>query len=149
MNHEPQRPQPIEITVSEEALHKAEEFIEAEEGAANKFKGWLAVLVTLAAFVMSVFHLYTAYAIVPTQTLRPVHVGFVLSPCFLIFPLAPRVRHRARGWDWLGAPVVEAMRRTNGWIMPLVTTAFIAYALLGPLLPAPWTHKGYEVGRLI
>ena len=45
--------------------------------------------------------------------------------------------------------VLEAMRRTNGWIMPVITSCFILYALAGPYLPAPWTHKGYEVGRLI
>lgn len=28
--------------------------------------------------------------------------------------------------------VMEAMRRTNGWIMPVITSAFIAYALFGP-----------------
>jgi TRAP transporter 4TM/12TM fusion protein len=45
--------------------------------------------------------------------------------------------------------VLEAMRRSTGWVMPVITLAFIAYALFGPLLPAPWTHKGYEVGRLV
>jgi TRAP transporter 4TM/12TM fusion protein len=45
--------------------------------------------------------------------------------------------------------VLEAMRRSNGWVMPIVTLCFIAYALAGPVLPAPWTHKGYEVGRLV
>jgi TRAP transporter 4TM/12TM fusion protein len=179
---EPQQP----VAVSDEALHKAEEFIEAEEGAANKFKGWLRAFVVGVAFVMSVFHLYTAYAIVPTQTLRPVHVAFVLFLCFLVFPAAPRFRHRVMWWDWIAAAlaiavaayliaggdditdrntspepwdiafgvalivlVLEAMRRTGGWIMPAITSAFIAYALLGPYLPAPWTHKGYEVGRLV
>jgi TRAP transporter 4TM/12TM fusion protein len=172
--------------VSEEALHKAEEFIEAEEGAANKLKGWLGVFVVAVAFVMSAFHLYTAYAIVPTQTLRPVHVGFVLFLSFLVFPLHPRFRHRVMWWDWLAAAlaiaivvyliqggddftdrntsplpwdiafgvtlialVLEAMRRCTGWVMPVITLAFIAYALAGPLLPAPWTHKGYEIGRLV
>ena len=173
-------------SVSEAALHKAEEFIEAEEGAANKLKGWLGIFVTAVAFIMSVFHLYTAYAIVPTQTLRPVHVGFVLFLCFLVFPVAARFRHRIMWWDWLAAAlaiaivvyliqggddftdrntspapwdiafgialivlVLEAMRRTNGWIMPIITSCFLAYALFGPVLPAPWTHKGYEVGRLV
>ena len=186
MNQPTPSPQSIDTTVSAEALHKAEEFIEAEEGAANKFKGWLAALVTLAAFVMSVFHLYTAYAIVPTQTLRPLHVAFVLGLCFLVFPVASRFRHRVMWWDWLAvilsvaivvyliqggddftdrntSPeawdiafgialivlVLEAMRRTNGWIMPVITLAFVAYALFGPWLPAPWTHKGYEIGRLV
>ena len=178
--HEP------EAAVSEAALHKAEEFIEAEEGAANKLKGWLGVFVVVVAFVMSVFHLYTAYAIVPTQTLRPIHVGFVLFLCFLVFPVAARFRHRIMWWDWIAAAlaiavvvyliqggddftdrntspepwdiafgivlivmVLEAMRRTNGWIMPIITSCFLAYALFGPYLPAPWTHKGYEVGRLV
>ncbi len=174
------------IVVSDEALSKAEEFIEAEEGAANKFKGWLNVFVIATAFAMSAFHLYTAYGIVATQTLRPVHVGFVLFLCFLVFPISNKFRHRIMWWDWLAAAlsiaivwyliqggddftdrntapapwdiafgialivlVMEAMRRTNGWIMPAITSCFIAYALLGAYLPAPWTHKGYEIGRLV
>jgi TRAP transporter 4TM/12TM fusion protein len=175
-----------DVVVSQESLQKAEEFIEAEEGAANKLKGWLGIFVTAVAFLMSVFHLYTAYGIVPTYTLRPVHVGFVLFLCFLMFPISTRFRHRVMWWDWLAAAlsiavvvylmlggddltdrntapnpwdivfgvslivlVLEAMRRTNGWIMPVITSAFILYALLGPYLPAPWTHKGYEIGRLV
>ena len=88
-----------EHEVSQASLAKAEEYIEAEEGAANKFKGWLAFLVTALAVAMSVFHLYTAYAIVPTQTLRPMHVGMVLFLCFLIFPISARFRHRIMWWD--------------------------------------------------
>ena len=187
MTHEhPQLAHAPAAGVSAEALHKAEEFIEAEEGAANKLKGWLGIFVVAVAFAMSAFHLYTAYAIVPTQTLRPVHVGFVLFLSFLVFPLHPRFRHRVMWWDWLAAAlaiaivvyliqggddftdrntsplpwdiafgialialVLEAMRRCTGWIMPIITLAFIAYALFGPHLPAPWTHKGYEIGRLV
>ena len=33
--------------------------------------------------------------------------------------------------------------------MPVITLAFVAYALFGAYLPAPWTHKGYEVARLV
>ena len=47
------------------------------------------------------------------------------------------------------ALILEAMRRTTGWIMPAVTGAFILYALFGAYLPSPWTHKGYEVARLV
>ena len=58
------------------------------------------------------------------------------------------------GWDIffgvaLIALVMEAMRRTAGWIMPAVTGAFVLYALFGAYLPSPWTHKGYEVARLV
>ena len=90
----PQANHSEEVVISEKALQKAEEFIEAEEGAANKLKGWLGVLVTALAVVMSVFHLYSAYAIVPTQILRPIHVGFVLVLCFLMFPIANKYRHQ-------------------------------------------------------
>jgi TRAP transporter 4TM/12TM fusion protein len=45
--------------------------------------------------------------------------------------------------------VLEAMRRTTGWILPVITGCFLAYAFFGPYLPAPWTHKGYELPRLI
>src|SRR5213076_3226677 len=30
-----------------------------------------------------------------------------------------------------------------------ITFCFLAYAFFGPYLPAPWTHKGYEIPRLI
>src|SRR4051795_10302006 len=45
--------------------------------------------------------------------------------------------------------VLEAMRRATGWIMPVITFCFLLYAFFGPYLPAPWTHKGYEVPRLV
>jgi len=172
--------------VSAESLQKAEKYIEAEEGAANMPLGGLAVFLTLAAVAMSGFHLYAAYSIVPTQTLRGIHVAFVLALTFLLFPVARRFRHRIMWWDWLAAAlaiavaayaiyggddftdrntlplpwdvvfgialivlVLEAMRRTSGWVMPVITVAFLAYALAGPWLPAPWTHKGYDVGRLV
>ena len=45
--------------------------------------------------------------------------------------------------------ILEAMRRTSGWVMPVVSLAFLTYALIGPWLPAPWTHQGYDVGRLV
>jgi len=57
-------------------------------------------------------------------------------------------------WDMvfgvaLAALVLEAMRRATGWIMPVITVCFLLYAFFGPFLPAPWTHKGYEVPRLV
>jgi TRAP transporter 4TM/12TM fusion protein len=107
---------PAEPVVDAESLKKAEEYIEEEEGASNKLRGWLGVFVTATAMVMSVFHLYTAYAIVPTQTLRPVHVGFVLFLSYLLFPVAKRYRHRIMWWDWAAA---------------LVSVAVIAYILNG------------------
>ena len=106
-DHQAERAQ-LSADIDAAALQKAEEYIEQEEGAANKLKGGLAFFVTLAAVVMSVFHLYTAYAIVPTQTLRPVHVAFVLFLCFLVFPVSARFRHRIMWWDWAAALLAVA-----------------------------------------
>ena len=45
--------------------------------------------------------------------------------------------------------VLEATRRTTGWILPAVAVAFLAYAWLGAYLPPPWTHQGYGIDRLV
>src|SRR4030095_7807001 len=45
--------------------------------------------------------------------------------------------------------VLEAKRRTNGWIFPVVALGFLAYAWFGPWLPPPWTHQGYRLDRLV
>ncbi len=174
------------VAVSDEALQKAESFVEAEEGAANRLMGWAGKISTAIAVVMSLFHLYAAYAIVPTQELRYIHVAFTLVLSFLLFPLAKRFRNRVRWWDiipgivavativyalWGGDDftdratmpdrwdvivgivfivlLLEATRRTTGAIMPVVSLLFIAYAMLGPYLPAPWTHRGYDLPRLV
>jgi TRAP transporter 4TM/12TM fusion protein len=90
-----------------EGLHKAEELVEQEEGLTNRLTGWAGTIVTIIAVAMSLFHLYAAYEIVPTQELRYTHVGFVLVLCFLLFPMAPRFRNRIQWWDvLLGAAAV-------------------------------------------
>ncbi len=45
--------------------------------------------------------------------------------------------------------VLEATRRTTGWIMPVIVIAFLVYAMVGPELPKPWTHRGYDIDRLV
>src|SRR6266576_1818386 len=180
------RPGPDESAIDGEALKKAEQFIEAEEGASNKLRGALGIFVSATAVAMSLFHLYSAYAIVPTQVLRPVHVGFVLFLSYLLFPVAKRYRHRIMWWDWAAAfaavaviayilqggdeiwdrntspdnwdiafgialilLILEGMRRASGWVMPVVVTSFVLYALVGEQLPGSWAHRSYEVGRLV
>jgi TRAP transporter 4TM/12TM fusion protein len=172
--------------ISAEALRKAEEYVQQEEGAGNRLTGLTATIVTGIAVVMTLFHLYAAYDIVPTQELRYIHVAFVLLLSFLLFPLAGRFRNRIRWFDvipalggiaiiayalWGGDDfldratvpdrwdvilggifivlVLEAARRTTGPIMPVVAILFIAYAMFGPYLPPPWTHRGFDVARLV
>ena len=45
--------------------------------------------------------------------------------------------------------VLEASRRTTGLIMVGVVLAFLIYAFIGPLLPNPWTHRGYDIDRIV
>jgi TRAP-type uncharacterized transport system fused permease subunit len=47
--------------------------------------------------------------------------------------------------------VLEATRRTVGWVLPAICLAFVAYAFLGGLLPFGWDlgHKGYDLERLV
>src|SRR5512146_3237754 len=92
-----------DLVISEEALKKAEEFIEEEEGAHNKYPGALGTALTAFAVAMSLFHLYAAIEIVPAYILRPVHVAFALALVFLLFPIAPRFSHRLMWWDVLMA----------------------------------------------
>jgi len=175
-----------DVVVDEEARRKAEAYVEEEEGAASHFKGLTEIFLTAVAVAMSLFHLYAAYAIIPAQVLRAIHVGFVLFLTFLLFPAAKRFRNRILPWDvslsLLGVAVIayllvdfddfieravtpthwdlffgvslvllvlEATRRTSGWILTLVVASFIAYAYAGPYLPAPWTHRGYDTERLV
>ena len=173
--------------VPAEALQKAEAYVELEEGPLNKLGGALGTFVTAVAVIMSLFHLYAAYGIMPTHVLRGIHVAFVLFLCFLLYPVAKRFRHRVHWWDWLAALaqpghhrlhargrrrfprtrhqsqsmgsrfsaialivlVLEAARRTAGWIMPAICVAFLVYAIVGKDLPPPWTHYGMDASRIV
>src|SRR5262244_4495550 len=87
--------------ISEEQLRKAEEYVQQEEGAANRLSGWVGIVVTVIAVAMTLFHLYAAYDIVPTIPLRYTHVAFVLLLSFLLFPLSARFRNRIQWFDVL------------------------------------------------
>jgi len=100
--------------ITEEQLRKAEEYVQQEEGAANRLSGWVGIVVTGIAVAMTLFHLYAAYDIVPTIPLRYTHVAFVLLLSFLLFPLSARFRNRIQWFDV---------------IPPLLGIATIVYAL--------------------
>ncbi len=181
--------------ISADALKKAEEFIERGGGGGGggegggrqqaSYAGWLGYIGTGLAVVMSLFHLYAAYDIVPTYVLRWVHVGFVLVLVFLLFPISLRYRNRFAIWDvvFIAASIAVIYYLIAGGddLVDRATTATSTdvvfgvdlrdpgprsdathhrldhaggghllhpYALFGPYLPPPWTHKGYEFDRL-
>src|SRR5690349_11153557 len=105
-----------EPEISKEGLNKAEEYVEQEEGAINRFGGWFGHLLTALAAAMSLFHVYAAFFVVPPETLRAVHVGAALFLIFLLYPVARRFRHRVMAWDV---------------VLSLAAAGTIVYLLLG------------------
>ena len=100
--------------ISEEARKRVEELIEEEEGAHNRYQGVLAVLLTAAAVVMSLFHLYSAVEIVPAYILRPVHVAFALALAGQIVEIGSvfHGQHRGNGGECRGMAEFEAVMIT-------------------------------------
>ncbi|HEX7125735.1 MAG TPA: TRAP transporter fused permease subunit [Thermodesulfobacteriota bacterium] len=45
--------------------------------------------------------------------------------------------------------VLEAARRTTGWMLPALAVLALAYAFYGTWLPAPWGHRGYDLERVV
>ena len=45
--------------------------------------------------------------------------------------------------------VLEANRRTTGWIVPAISVCFLLYCYFGPYLPEPWAHRGFDIAQLI
>ncbi len=48
--------------------------------------------------------------------------------------------------------ILEAARRTTGWVLSAVAVAFLLYAYLpyiGITLPDPWGHRGYSLQRIV
>ena len=97
--HSPLPPEIAPGALDEATAARVERLIEEEEGVQNRFTGWLSWIATGVALAMSLFHLYAAWSIVPTNSLRFVHVGFAMVLGFLLFPMARRWRHRLMPWD--------------------------------------------------
>ncbi len=75
---------------------------------------------------------------------------------FLIFDFDNIIDRAVTPTSWdvlLGAililVILETNRRCSGLVMPLTALGFLVYAMVGPLLPKPWTHRGYDVARIV
>lgn len=45
--------------------------------------------------------------------------------------------------------VLEATRRTTGWVMSCIALCFLAYAFFGSYIPGALSHKGYSLERVM
>ena len=99
MSHPALPPEVQPGALDDDTARKVEELIEQEEGAQNRLPGLLGHAAVAVALAMSLFHLWAAWDIVPTTTLRYVHVAFAMVLGFALFPAARRFRHRVMPWD--------------------------------------------------
>jgi TRAP-type uncharacterized transport system fused permease subunit len=44
--------------------------------------------------------------------------------------------------------ILEATRRSSGWIMPITCILFLIYAI-GSLASVSWSHRGYDLERIV
>ncbi len=45
--------------------------------------------------------------------------------------------------------VLDATRRAIGWPLPIVTSLFLLYAYFGNLIPGSFSHRGYDIHRIL
>ncbi|MBI4505103.1 MAG: TRAP transporter fused permease subunit [Chloroflexi bacterium] len=183
--------------IDEEALQRdvaaaqavAEEIENPEEAEPRTLTGALGRWVTVVALSLVAFQMWTAWqGSYPNLVQRALHLGFVFTLVFVMYPPLHRMRqrNRVRPIDWLlvvcsivsmgyvvinydrivedptsstlwdilfGAIatvlVLDATRRTVGFVFPLVSLAFVAYAYVGPLFPGAWGHPGFSTETVI
>jgi TRAP transporter 4TM/12TM fusion protein len=90
---------------------------------------WFDVIAAAIAVAILVYAIeggenFTDRATIPTQT------DIILGVVFIVL-------------------LLEATRRTIGWIVPAVAILFMVYAMAGPYLPSPWNHRGYGLDQLV
>lgn len=45
--------------------------------------------------------------------------------------------------------ILEASRRTIGWVLPAIAVCFLLYCTFGPYVPEPFDHRGFSINRII
>jgi TRAP transporter 4TM/12TM fusion protein len=90
---------------------------------------WWDILLGVAGAVILVYAMYGGEDFTDRNTL-PNQTDVILGSIFIVL-------------------LLEATRRTTGSIVPGITIGFLAYAYLGPHLPQPWTHRGFDVSQIV
>jgi TRAP transporter 4TM/12TM fusion protein len=95
---------------------------------------------------------------------RPAIVDWLFaaaSVAVLVYPLLDFAAFETRGTDPTGMDIamgigltlllLEATRRTVGWVLPAICVAFLLYGYFGAYIPLGWKigHRGYDVQSLV
>ncbi|MCX7323730.1 MAG: TRAP transporter fused permease subunit [Hyphomicrobiales bacterium] len=87
---------------------------------------WLLVFVA----IFCTFHLWAYAEQIKTRATRPTADDLVLGAALILL-------------------ILEATRRTVGWILPAVTIGFMLYCYFGPSMPEPFDHRGFSLNRIV
>lgn len=91
--------------------------------------------------------------VIPDLTLASASVVVALYPLYDFDNFIYRAARPNETDVWMGAIcillIVEATRRTIGWMLPVVAVALLAYGKWGYELPGDWGHPGYDVDRMV
>ncbi len=91
--------------------------------------GWALDLALMALAVAAVGYLFWNYEYVVTR----IYYADPLEPGDILFGSLTVLL------------VLEAARRTTGWVLPITAVVFLAYAFLGPWLPGLLAHPGFTL----
>ena len=100
---------------------KAKAILEREDEKAGKrtLSGSMAILLTIVAISMSLFHLYTAgYMVFTAMVQRSIHLCFALTLIFLLYPAmakSPRGRVPLIDWVFILLSVISCLYITVNW----------------------------------
>jgi TRAP transporter 4TM/12TM fusion protein len=134
----------------------------------SAFQLWTATFGPLPSIVVRSLHvgflLFLTFNLLAQRSDRPSvrAAGWVVGSAALVLSFYHWVFHddlivRAGDPTWLDIAVgvvfvtlvFEAGRRTMGIALPIICAAFLAYAFLGHLLPAPLDHRGYDFRQVV
>ena len=78
----------VAVARSQETMDVSEIVVKYDKKSVYRtFKGWMDILIRLLCIAFSAFHLYTAaMGAFPPQIQRAVHLGFVLTLVYLLYP---------------------------------------------------------------
>ena len=102
----------------------------ARQGGRYRDHVWIVDWLLIAAGTAALVYLATHIEEVKTRATRPLEIEVWFGGALIVC-------------------VLEATRRTTGLALPLITAAFLGYALAGPYMPEPLDHRGYSIARIV
>jgi len=98
----------------------------------KKFRGkifWFDILFSLVS-IIPIIYLIVDFDNIIDRAVTPTHWDVLMGSILILV-------------------LLETNRRSTGIVMAITALCFMAYAIIGPLLPKPWTHRGYDIPRIV